>query len=208
MTRDFPWPLAARLFGYTALVAATTHVVVLLGAAEGGHGFTVDDSSLEWLQFSLALLAGMVFVAVGRAREDLGAVVAALGAACIMAAMREIDEFTADYVFDKAYWIPGGACALWAAAALRRSAGAWRDQAARIARSPAFLLAWSGFLVIAVFAQVFGQKQLWQAVMETTELPYRTAKNMAEEGIEVLGYILLVCAAIETCWTERPGSPE
>jgi hypothetical protein len=207
VNREFSKGLIVRLFVYTAFVAAVTQSVVLLGAAQGGHPFTIDDSALEWMHFALALLAATVFLIVGRLRSDLGGLLRVLAAIAFMAAMRETDELVADRIFSHAYWIPSAVVLIWAIANIGSSPTSMADQISSVARSPAMLLGWFAVLVIVVFAQLLGQKELWLAVMETSELPYRTAKNMAEEGIETLGYVLLVCAAAETRWAPHVSQP-
>lgn len=203
MNQDFPIGLAARLTAYSLLVMALVQFVVLIGRAYGGHAFTLDNSPLEWFHFTLALLATFGFLAVGRLRVDLRAALNVLAAFSFIAAMREVDKFTEEFLFYRAYWIASAVAVTWALVRAWRQPDIFKEQVLRLANSPVVFLGWFAVVVIGIFAQILGQKELWQAVMESTDLPYRTAKNMAEEGCEVLGYIMLLCAAMESWWVPR-----
>ena len=53
----------------------------------------------------------------------------------------------------------------------------------------------AGFITTFVFSRLFGRSIFWQAVME--EQYFRSVKNAAEEGTELLGYGLMLIGAIE-----------
>ena len=57
----------------------------------------------------------------------------------------------------------------------------------------------TGFLVTFVFSRFFGRTILWESILEDTY--NRWAKNAAEEGIELLGYSLLLIAGIEILYS-------
>ena len=53
----------------------------------------------------------------------------------------------------------------------------------------------SGFLVTFIFSRFYGRSGLWMAILESNF--NRAAKSAAEEGIELLGYTLLLIATLE-----------
>ena len=53
----------------------------------------------------------------------------------------------------------------------------------------------SGFLITYVFSRLFGRGKLWRILYN--DETYRYAKNVAEEGIELLGYSLILISAVE-----------
>lgn len=59
----------------------------------------------------------------------------------------------------------------------------------------------AGGLGIFVFSRLFGYKGIWKALFQVDNLdPYtasRWVKNAVEEGSELFGYCLVLCAAIE-----------
>lgn len=52
-----------------------------------------------------------------------------------------------------------------------------------------------GFLVCYLFSRLFGQTSFWKVLLE--EAYSRAAKNMAEEGIELLGYAIILISVVE-----------
>lgn len=60
--------------------------------------------------------------------------------------------------------------------------------------NPSYGLMISGLLAILVFSRVFGMSILWQSILQ--EGYVREVKNMVEEGSELFGYMLCLCASI------------
>jgi hypothetical protein len=52
-----------------------------------------------------------------------------------------------------------------------------------------------GFLITYVFSRLFGRTSFWKALLEDDYI--RTAKNVAEEGIELLGYSIILISVVE-----------
>lgn len=52
-----------------------------------------------------------------------------------------------------------------------------------------------GFLTVFVFSRLFGSKILWDPLMAGGYV--RSVKNMAEEGMELFGYLFFLIAAVE-----------
>jgi hypothetical protein len=53
----------------------------------------------------------------------------------------------------------------------------------------------SGILVTFLFSRLFGKGDFWKAVMEENYM--RSVKNAAEEGVEVMGDILIFISSVE-----------
>jgi hypothetical protein len=199
------WYLVARLIGYAIAVGLVFQAVVVAARHGAGATLAVEDGPLETLQLVLALVsAALLFVAAARAATASRAFTF-LGLVCGFFAVRELD-----HVLDVALW--HGAWK-WLAAPL--VAGAlylvWRtrsrlgDEILALTRTPTFYLAFFGFVVIVVYAQVLGQKQLWQAVMG--DRYQRPVKDMIEEATELFGYLVLTFAALEAVvHARRSGS--
>ena len=52
--------------------------------------------------------------------------------------------------------------------------------------------------MVLAFSRLFGRGSFWEAVMGDSYM--RLVKNIAEEGTELMGYALLVIAAVEFLW--------
>ncbi len=59
----------------------------------------------------------------------------------------------------------------------------------------------SGFLVTYIFSRLFGRSKFWLLIYD--ESSYRLAKAATEEGIELLGDVLMLIAAIEFIFVLR-----
>lgn len=79
------------------------------------------------------------------------------------------------------------------------AAGAGRarllEQLAAFSRTSGFSLLLAGFLVVVVYSQILGQKELWLAVLDPDS--YRPVKDLVEESSELLGYLLMLFGAAE-----------
>lgn len=77
----------------------------------------------------------------------------------------------------------------------------WLNRAAFIeeqrvyTESASFGLLAAALMTTYLFARLYGMGRFWQAVMQDSYV--RTIKDMSEECIELFGYGLLLCAAIE-----------
>jgi hypothetical protein len=60
---------------------------------------------------------------------------------------------------------------------------------------PSFGIFISGVLVLFVFSRLFGYGPFWQAIMDDPS--YRTVKTIVEEGVELMGYFLILISSIE-----------
>jgi hypothetical protein len=199
---------SARVIFYTLMLAGLGHGLALLAQGFGGHEFSVEGSPVEWAHVLFSLLASCFFLSGSKVRPDYRLLLRVMAALCFAASMREVDKLSSHWVFENAYWMISLMVVIWASVPALKSRAVLTGEIRDFIGSPCFLLAWVG-LVTIMFAQLFGQKELWQAVMETSEEPYRTAKNMAEEGVEFLGYIFLIFAAAEARFLPlRSQSPQ
>ncbi len=105
-----------------------------------------------------------------------------------------------DYFIDQ--WLPWGTWRLPAAlVAVCLGYVAWRNrpelrrQGHALATSAAFGLLFAGLLVLLGFSRVFGQTDLWTALLADDY--QRIAKLAAEEMTELLGYCLVLAGCIE-----------
>ena len=63
-----------------------------------------------------------------------------------------------------------------------------------------------GFLITYMFSRLFGKTSFWITLLGDSYT--RTAKNMAEEGVELLGYTIILISVIELLvyvYEKKPG---
>ncbi len=203
MTMDYSAArsLLLRFLVYAALIAGTFEWIVLTVESRGSKWLVHDDGPLEIAQFLAALCTALLFWLLSRERRASAELLRFFAALSLIACARELDNFTLERGSREAYvyiaMLPLG-WALWQVASARLRLV---DQAASFARTSGFSLLLAGFLVVVVYSQILGQKELWMAVLDPSI--YRPVKDLVEESSEMLGYLLMLFGAAETA----VGSP-
>lgn len=114
--------------------------------------------------------------------------------------IRELDQVF-DYIFHGAwFWfaVPVSLIAIIYAFLHPRTAV---NGLYRFVSHPAYGMMVTGLLVVLVFSRLFGMGILWRGMMGDDF--NRLAKNLAEEGCELLGYTLCLLSAITFCRKQR-----
>lgn len=93
------------------------------------------------------------------------------------------------------------ALAIYAFTTLFRHWQSLKNELNTYAGSYSFGLLIAGLLTTYVYSRLFGRQVLWQAALEDGYL--RTAKNLAEEATESIGYMLIFAASVELCLLTR-----
>lgn len=191
---------AARPFLYLALVVFSA-VMIRRDAdwLEAGRKY-VEISHTELLQEAYILLTSLVFLFIGKRFEPLRPVAFLLSGFFVVVLIREMDAYL-DVIFHGA-WLP---VALAAMVITLRVTYRQRDDFVQslecFTSTTAFGYFVSGGLCVFVFSRLFGSKALWSAVFQAETLesfsPSRWVKNAVEEGSELFGYCLILCASIE-----------
>lgn len=196
--------MAVRLAAY-ALAAALITEGLVRGASQGW--FTAVGSErgpIEYAHYTLCGAASFVFACASR-RSNLRDVFALAAYGAALGVIREADAFLDKAIFQGAYKVPAalvGALALIRAYRARTVLG---EQFARWMATPSFTVTSSGVFIVLVYAQIVGQKELWQSLMGGAYL--RPIKDVAEEMQELIGYFFIFFGAIEsymlTCVSRR-----
>ncbi len=186
--------VVARVFLYGTMVALSAFALGLEGPPNRTGDLYTDYGLTERFQ-DLALvlsIACFVVVAVLRA-QDRGLALLFAGMAAT-ALVREWD-FALDKVFDGLWQLCATVTLAATVAAVWRWRAGFHDAVRRFTAQPAFGLMLSGFLVVFVFSRLYGEDSKWLRIMADSY--ERSVKNFAEEGVELLGYTLIMLAAME-----------
>jgi hypothetical protein len=187
--------LFLRFLVYAALIAGTFEWMVVAVGSHGAHWLVRDDGPIEITQFLAALFTAFLFWLLSRERPQSAELLRFFAALSLIACARELDNFTLEHGSRDAYkWIAMVPLA-WALWQLARARGRLLDQLAVFSRSSGFSLLLAGFLVVVVYSQILGQKELWLAVLDPET--YRPVKDLVEESSELLGYLLMLFGAAE-----------
>lgn len=184
-----------RAFFYLFLVAGVAQLISLEGYQQLVAADYSEHSLTEHLQDLMSFLSCMLFLYAARSNAKLNIASTLLAALMAMMFVRESDSLLDTYVFDGAWQTVVGVIFisvllfLWGRfSAIYASLKAYSEQ-------PSFGTFLAGFITILAFSRLMGRGSFWQAVMGDSYM--RVVKNIVEEGIETLGYTLILISAIE-----------
>ena len=148
-----------------------------------------EISATEILQEVFLFIMGFLYILAGRRDKQLTTVSNLISVFIFIAFIREFNNFIDFWFF---LVLPLLVLFFWLI---------YRDRRKIVSSLHYFLelpsTAWfvSGFLVTFIFSRFYGRSGLWMAILESNF--NRAAKSAAEEGIELLGYTLLLIATLE-----------
>lgn len=148
-----------------------------------------EISATEIIQEVFLFIMGFLYLLAGRRDRQLTTVANLISVFFFIAFIREFNNFI-DFWFYLV--LPLLVLFFWLI---------YRDRR-KIVKSVHYFLelpstAWfvSGFLVTFIFSRFYGRARLWMEILESNF--NRAAKSAAEEGIELLGYTILLIATVE-----------
>jgi len=192
------------------LVGRFSVYAVLLGVISAGMlwGAVVYDSAfydevgpVETLETVFAMLTALIFLSA--ARKDRNRITNAVLIAGLFfcMAVRESDYFLDELVCRHAWKvIVTGLVVFFALYALRNRQELIRSVMSFMSES-SFGIFISGLLVLIVFSRLFGYGDFWEAIMDDSS--YKTVKTIVEEGVELMGYFLLLVSSFEYQYAAR-----
>jgi hypothetical protein len=184
------------------LLEGLVHLATRGGVVEFGR----EAGPLEALHMGLQIGAVVLFAAAS-GRKTFGSRAFGLAAyAGVLGTVREADAHLDHLLYRGAYKVPAallGVFALHYVWRWRRTIG---TELAAWVRTPAFILAGVGAFVVLGFAQIAGQKELWQALMGSGY--ERGVKDAVEELVELLGYLLIFFSSVETYFLARRSAAD
>ena len=185
-----------RLGLYLIAILAALQMLVIVAVESDGPAFLLrENGPLEWLEFSLAAAAGLLLVVSALRYAHYKYIFLICGLLALGASLPELDYFSERFIFEDAYK-PVVAALLVLVAYLtwkhRRVLSTTIPDFCRTAPFFFFLFGW--FLIL--YAQVVGQEQFWEAMMGPAYM--RVVKD--EETTELMGYLVLLFSALESCF--------
>ena len=182
---------APRLCVYSlASMGVLAGLCQLIIKGERGRSILYENSVVEWAQ--VFVLLTMAVVLWSRHDRSLCRVLSGLA---LVAVFREWDALSERNFFDDAYKLPLFTGLLVLVLYSYRQRRVLEQELYGFIRRPGLVLMLMGLLVALGWAQAIGQRELWQTVVDSKFV--RWPKRMAEEGLELMGYFLMLCGAIE-----------
>jgi len=180
-----------RVALYSALVAAAFGIMYLDAVTTGQ--FT-ESSGVELAQSALLFVITAIFVASALKVPALTHSAWLLATFAAASLVRENDALLDSFI-DESWEVLAFSIIAIGLYATWRNRKAFLAEQKIFTESTAFGLFVSALLTTYVFSRLFGMGKFWKAVMQDGFL--RQVKDMNEECLELFGYTLLLCAAIE-----------
>lgn len=191
-----------RAFLYLILVAVVAQMVTFEGFQQLSLAQYSENSMVEYLQSALLIIACGMFYLSSRLHQGLNIAARLTAALLAMMFVRESDAFLDAYVFDGAWQMLVLSIIALTLYSLRGHFREIYTSLKSYSEHPSFGIFLAGFVTVLAFSRLMGRGAFWQSLMGESYM--RVVKNVVEEGIETLGYTLIVIAAAELlvcCWS-------
>ncbi|QCR21543.1 hypothetical protein [Pontibacter sp. SGAir0037] len=188
--------MGLKVLVYSLVLAGVTQIILLDAQVQDEVIKFSEQSYTEYAQeLFLALSVALFYLSV-RLFPKQAAVGHLMGGFLGMALIREYDAFLDDHVADGAWQVMAySLAALTAFMAYREHKQFWKQLEGFI-QSRAFGIIITGMIIVFIFSRLYGNTHLWSSAMG--EDNYRHIVTRAsEEGIELLGYAIIMLGALE-----------
>ena len=183
---------------YFLLVVVVCQLISLEGYSQLTESVYSEASLTEKLQIVFSGICCLLFLITARMSQKLRPVAVMLAALTAMMLIRESDAFLDKNAFDGAWQTLVVFVMIATAIYLKKQPDPIRPSVDAFSRLLSAGMLMSGFLVTFVFSRLFGRRSFWEAVMGEGYM--RVVKDIVEEGTELVGYSLILIAAVELVW--------
>ena len=179
------------LFGLAAIAQC-----IALEAFEFGTAAEYNEQSLtERPQDLFTFSSSVIFFICAYYSKPLRQACILLGALTLMMFVRESDSYLDQNVFDGAWQAIVSVILLAVIVVLRKQVKESYQSLRRFSETSSFGFVACGMVIILAFSRMMGRGALWKALMGDGYV--RVVKNVVEEGTELLGYSIVMIAAVE-----------
>jgi hypothetical protein len=184
-----------RSLAYLFAVAGVAQLISLEGYEFQTAAQYSESTLTEHLQDFMSFFSCVLFLYAARLNAKLNIAATLLGALLAMMFVRESDSLLDVYVFDGAWQCIVGLIFVCVLVFLWGRFSIIYASLKEYSQQPCFGTFLAGFVTILAFSRLIGRSSYWQAIMGDAYM--RLVKNIVEEGIETLGYTLILISAIE-----------
>lgn len=194
-----------RLMLYFVITIGALQLIVIATQMSDVHTFYKENGILERFHFLLPFVSGLLLFWSGALVRQYATVLQVCAILVVFASVRELDDFSDRHVFVDAYKYLNAILLVLAVILLWRAKAGLLGQLYWFSHSLSFYFFIFGFILVVIYAQVIGQKELWAAIMADDFT--RTYKSAVEESAETMGYLILLCGAIESFFPRLAQTP-
>lgn len=190
--------LMVRSLLYLLFIVGVAQVFSMEGYSQLTKSDYSEHSATEKMHDLFAFISCVVFFIAARLSQSLRPAAVMVGTLVGLMLIREFDAFLDDNLFDGAWQVLVYGSIAASAFYLFKQPNPVKPSLIEYSHTSSSGIFLSGILVVLVFSRLFGRGSFWEAVMGDGYV--RVVKNIAEEGTELMGYALLVIAAVEFLW--------
>ncbi len=184
-----------RSFIYLLCLAGVASLIQLEGFELQQNALYSEETLTEHMQDILTFLSAILFFYASRISSKLKVASVLLAALTAMMFVREFDTYLDMYVFDGAWQTIVYSILTCIFVYLIRKRGTIFSSIQAYAQTPSYGICLSGLVTLLAFSRIMGRGEFWHSIMGESYV--RIVKNIVEEGIETLGYTLILISAIE-----------
>lgn len=191
------WFIAFKFIFYVFFTFSLAHVISLEGFNRGIESEYSEYSLTELLQSLFVLVSAFLFLYAFYLKQNLKPISLSLFALMLMMFVRESDIYLDEFVFDGAWQTIVSFIILFMGTYLWKRRASISQAAIHFSQLSSNGLLICGLVVTLVFSRLMGRGSFWQSVLGDDYVYLRRVKNIVEEGTELLGYSLILFAAME-----------
>lgn len=184
-----------RSFIYLLCLAGVASLIQLEGFELQQNALYSEETLTEHMQDILTFLSAILFFYASRISSKLKVASVLLAALTAMMFVREFDTYLDMYVFDGAWQTIVYSILACTFVYLIRKRGTIFSSIQAYTQTPSYGICLSGLVTLLAFSRIMGRGEFWHSIMGESYV--RIVKNIVEEGIETLGYTLILISAIE-----------
>ncbi len=200
MKKLYSNPILFTLFKtitYSAILILIWYLMLLDSRSDASLGKFSENSFTEITQELFLLISAVIYGTIAFKFPKVRGLAILMTGLCLSALVREYNNYFHSYF--RGFWQLLVTVILVITAWIAYKNKDTIEKPLRsFLKKPAFGITLSAFLIIMVFSRFYGLHAIWENILEA-ELQglYREVKNASEEGIELLGYTMLLFGSIE-----------
>ncbi|MBV7261627.1 hypothetical protein Q4491_07825 [Photobacterium sp. 2_MG-2023] len=187
--------IPVAMFMAVAVIAAIAALIIKIEVLQlsGNLG---ENSLVEYTQELYLFLTSALFFGLAMKQPAQKGFAVLVSTFFMVLLIRELDGLL-DLIRHGFWKFPAAVVAVLGMAYARKHLPTTQQPLSRYSKHASFGLMLGGLATLLVFSRLFGMGEIWQTAMQDNYM--REVKNLAEEGVELLGYSLILAAAIWYC---------
>jgi hypothetical protein len=178
-----------RLIVYSSMIAGVYAVIRFDAVHPMGNGYFSELSLTEILQEVILFILCLFYLFLGIKNKNIQPLANLISLFFLISLIREFN-FLLEWWFYPVFLI-----LIIMAWFFYRDFKKLNNASVLFLRQPASAWLMAGFIITYIFSRLFGQSDFWLLLYD--ENSYRLAKAAVEEGLELLGNVIMLISAIE-----------